>query len=178
MLKPAIWIGSLALAGMLGYGGHTVSAAYAQMQQKQEALNKRLAVFKATYESLQDVERQWQSTYQAVTPDIDVLRFHRLIGLDRFADTPADKLDIKSVEQVRYNDVALPLYKVCMANESGKFVMRTPDLMSALASLTRLSAQPDISADGMALAMNDGGIRILMPSLCTFVRTSSAEPEV
>lgn len=171
MLKPLVWVGSIALAGMLGYSGHSVSSAFGEMTKQQQALNQQLLMFKATYESLQDVERRWTETYKVVPPDIDVLRFHRMIGLNRFSNTPPDGITVKSVEPVENNGTVMPLYEVCVTNDQNSFVMQTVDLVSAIAQLRRIAAQPDMTFDGLSVTNANNRVEITLSGLCMLVRT-------
>lgn len=174
MLKAVIWMGSLALAAVLFWAGGEISSAYAQHADRQEQLNKKLAMFRATFETLQGVETKWNEAFPAASSNIDVLRLHRLMDISRFSGTSPDEIEVVSIDQVSHAGQSLPLFEVCITNDSQRFVMRTPSVVSALNRLQIIGARSDLRFYGVALTREGNSVRVAMNSLCAMLRPVDA----
>ena len=170
MLKPVLWLGSIVLAGVVTWAGMEVAGAYATHAERQAQLNRQLAMFKATYETLRGVEEQWNGAFPAASDNIDVLRLHRLMDISRFSGTQPDDIEVVSMQQVNYNGMDLPLFEVCVTNNAGRFIMHTPNVVSALSRLQIIGARSDLRFYGVALTREDTRVRIALNALCAYLR--------
>jgi hypothetical protein len=168
---------SLALAlAFAGWALASVRASHAALSLKAQEQEQALAAFvqwRADYDQLLPVARQWTEKLPSIVQARDLYSLYRLLGAQ--LSTNADTLVVERAERLQFGGQDLGAHRVCFASlGQGGLLFEGSDFDQLYEGLEALARRPDVQMRAAVFTLHEQTPRVAVQDFCLILR--DAEP--